>query len=137
MFAVIKTGGKQYRVQAGDVLQVEKLPVEAGEGVQFDDVLMLGGEGDVTIGAPMIDGAAVTAAVLAQGRGPKLYTLKRSRRTHSSRRLKGHRQYLTTIRVLDIIASGATRGAKPVLALDAADVDADLDETVAKASASE
>ena len=106
MFAVIKTGGKQYKVASGDVLTVEKLAADAGETVQFNDVLMLGGE-STTVGSPTVDGAAVQAEVLEQGRGPKLLNLKRRRRKHSSRRLKGHRQYLTTVKVTDILAAGA------------------------------
>ncbi len=107
MFAVIKTGGKQYKVAKDDVLIVEKLAAEAGETIQFNDVLMLGGEGDVTVGSPFVDGAGVQAEVMGATRGPKLINLKRRRRKHSSRRKKGHRQDLTKVKVLDILASGA------------------------------
>ena len=105
MFAVIKTGGKQYKVAQNDVLTVEKLAAEVGETVQFNEILMLGGD-QVSVGDPVIGGAAVQAEVLEQKRGPKVLNLKRRRRKHGSRRLKGHRQYLTTVRITDILASG-------------------------------
>jgi large subunit ribosomal protein L21 len=107
MFAVIKTGGKQYKVAAGDEVTVEKLAAEAGETVQFNEVLMLGGEGEPTVGAPRVDGAGVQAEVVEQTRGPKLINFKRRRRKHSSKRRKGHRQHLTLVRVTEILASGA------------------------------
>lgn len=106
MFAVIKTGGKQYKVASGDTLIVEKLAADAGETVQFNDVLMIGGD-SLTVGSPMIDGAGVQAEVVEQGRGEKTLNLKRRRRKHSSRRLKGHRQYLTTVKIMDILTKGA------------------------------
>ncbi|WP_299817330.1 50S ribosomal protein L21 [uncultured Jannaschia sp.] len=106
MFAVLKTGGKQYRVAEGDVLRVEKLACEAGEKVQFNDVLMIGG-GEVRVGSPLIDGAAVQADVIDQIRGEKLIHFVKRRRKHGSQRTKGHRQYLTLLRVTDILASGA------------------------------
>jgi len=105
MFAVIKTGGKQYKVSSGDVLTIERLAASAGETVQFNDILMLGGD-DLTIGSPLIDGAAVQAEVVEQGRGDKVWSFKRRRRKHGSKRLKGHRQYLTTVKVTEILASG-------------------------------
>jgi len=104
--AVLKTGGKQYRVQSGDVLRVEKLAAEAGEKIQFNDVLMLGGD-TVTVGAPLVDGAAVQADVIDQIKGEKLIHFVKRRRKHSSKRTKGHRQKLTLIRVTDILAAGA------------------------------
>ena len=107
MFAVIKTGGKQYRVSAGDVLTVERLSAAEGETVQFNDVLMVGGEDGTTVGVPMIDGAGVQAEVLAQARGEKVISFKKRRRKHSSQRKKGHRQHLTKVRVTGILASGA------------------------------
>jgi large subunit ribosomal protein L21 len=110
MFAVMKTGGKQYKVARDEVLTVEKLAAEVGDTVQFNEVLMLGGDGlpdGPSIGDPAIGGAAVQAEVLEQKRGPKTLNLKRRRRKHGSRRLKGHRQYLTTVRITDILASGA------------------------------
>jgi len=106
MFAVIKTGGKQYRVSAGDQFTVEKLTAEAGEKISFNEVLMLGGETPV-IGTPLVDGAAVEAEVVDQTRGPKVVTFKKRRRKHGSKRLKGHRQQLTTVRITEILAAGA------------------------------
>ncbi|MEM7490917.1 MAG: 50S ribosomal protein L21 [Pseudomonadota bacterium] len=108
MFAVLKTGGKQYRVAAGDVLRVEKLAAEAGEKVQFNDVLMLGGD-TVTVGAPTVDGAAVQADVIDQIKGEKLIHFVKRRRKHSSKRTKGHRQQLTLLRVTDILEKGADK----------------------------
>ena len=101
MFAVIKTGGKQYKVASGDVLKVEKLAADAGETVQFNEILMLGGD-STTVGSPFVDGAAVQAEVVEQGRGPKLLNFKKRRRKHSSKRLKGHRQYLTEVKITEI-----------------------------------
>lgn len=106
MFAVLKTGGKQYRVQAGDVLRVERIAAQAGEKVQFNEILMLGGDAPV-IGAPMIDGAAVQAEVIDQIKADKVIHFVKRRRKHSSQRTKGHRQKLTLVRVTDILASGA------------------------------
>jgi large subunit ribosomal protein L21 len=106
MFAVIKTGGKQYRVSAGDQFTVEKLTAEAGERISFNEVLMVGGETPV-IGTPLVDGAAVEAEVVDQTRGPKVVTFKKRRRKHGSKRLKGHRQQLTMVRITEILATGA------------------------------
>lgn len=106
MYAVIKTGGKQYRVREGDELLVERLSAETGEAIQFVDVLMLGGEAPV-IGAPRVDGAAVAAEVVEHPRGPKVYNFKKRRRKHSSKRLKGHRQDLTLVRITGILSEGA------------------------------
>jgi large subunit ribosomal protein L21 len=106
MFAVLKTGGKQYRVQPGDVLRVEKLAAGAGETVQFNEVLMLGGD-ETRLGAPLVEGAAVQADVIDQIKGEKLIHYVRRRRKHSSARKKGHRQQLTLVRITDILASGA------------------------------
>lgn len=115
MYAVIKTGGKQYRVVEGDKLTIERLAAEPGETVQFNDVLMLGGESPA-IGAPYVEGAGVKAEVLDQIRGPKVLNFKRRRRKHSSKRLKGHRQDLTTVKVTEILASGAdASGAKAAI----------------------
>jgi large subunit ribosomal protein L21 len=108
MFAVLKTGGKQYRVAEGDVLRVERLAAEAGETIQFNDVLMLGGD-KVVVGAPMIDGAAVQADVIDQIKGEKLIHFVKRRRKHSSQRTKGHRQKLTLLRITSILASGGDK----------------------------
>ena len=106
MFAVLKTGGKQYRVQSGDMLRVEKLVADAGETIQFNDVLMLGGDTPV-IGAPLVDGAAVQAEVVDQIKGEKMIHFVKRRRKHSSKRTKGHRQKLTLVKITDILPSGA------------------------------
>jgi large subunit ribosomal protein L21 len=106
MFAVIKTGGKQYRVSEGDELTVEKLAAAPGDRVQFNDVLMLGG-GETRLGAPYIEDAGVTAEVLEQARGPKVWNFKKRRRKHSSKRLKGHRQDITRVRIDGILPTGA------------------------------
>ena len=106
MFAVLKTGGKQYKVQSGDLLRVEKLAADAGETVQFNEILMLGGDAPV-VGSPRVDGAAVQAEVIDQIKGPKTINFVKRRRKHSSQRTKGHRQQLTLLRVTDILSSGA------------------------------
>ena len=95
MFAVIKTGGKQYRVAADDVLKIEKIKGEPGEIIQLGDVLVVGGD-SVTLGAPTIAGASVAAEVLDQGRGPKVIAFKKRRRKNS-RRKRGHRQEFTLL----------------------------------------
>ena len=108
MFAVLKTGGKQYRVQSGDVLRVEKLAAAAGDKVQFNEVLMLGGDTTV-LGAPLVSDAAVQAEVIDQIKGEKVINFVRRRRKHSSKRTKGHRQQLTLLRVTDILSEGAEK----------------------------
>ncbi|MBU2982406.1 50S ribosomal protein L21 [Lentibacter algarum] len=116
MFAVIKTGGKQYKVQSGDVLRVEKLAADAGEKIQFNEILMLGGDKPV-VGAPLVDGAAVQAEVMDQIKGEKLIHFVKRRRKHSSKRTKGHRQQLTLLRITDILATGGDKsGVKAALA---------------------
>jgi large subunit ribosomal protein L21 len=106
MFAVLKTGGKQYRVAANQILTVEKLAAEAGETVEFSEILMLGGD-DLKVGAPFVAGATVKAEVLEQLRGEKVISFKKRRRKHSSQRKRGHRQYLTRVRITDILGGGA------------------------------
>jgi large subunit ribosomal protein L21 len=106
MFAVLKTGGKQYKVQSGDTLRVEKLAANAGDKVQFNEVLMIGGDAPV-VGAPVVADAGVQAEVIEQIKGPKTINFVKRRRKHSSKRTKGHRQQLTLVRVTDILASGA------------------------------
>lgn len=108
MFAVLKTGGKQYKVQSGDLLRVEKLAADAGEKIQFNDVLMLGGE-TVTVGAPFVAGAAVQAEVIDQVKGDKVINFVKRRRKHSSKRTKGHRQQLTLLKITEILAEGADK----------------------------
>ena len=106
MFAVLKTGGKQYRVKSGDLLRVEKLAADAGEKVQFNEILMVGGD-DLVVGAPLVEDAGVQAEVVDQIKGDKLVHFVKRRRKHSSQRKKGHRQQLTLLRVTDILAKGA------------------------------
>ncbi|MDH3665087.1 MAG: 50S ribosomal protein L21 [Alphaproteobacteria bacterium] len=101
MYAVIKTGGKQYRVAAGDVIKVEKLDGEVGSSVDFDQVLMVGDGDDAKIGTPVIDGAKVSAEVLEQGKGDKVLVFKKKRRKNY-RRTRGHRQHQTVLRISDI-----------------------------------
>ncbi|MGI9391711.1 MAG: 50S ribosomal protein L21 [Boseongicola sp.] len=105
MFAVLKTGGKQYKVQAGDVLRVEKLAAAAGEKVQFNDILMVG----ANVGTPMIADAGVQADVIDQIKGDKVIHFVKRRRKHGSKRTKGHRQQLTLLRVTDILEKGAKK----------------------------
>lgn len=108
MFAVLKTGGKQYKVQSGDVLRVEKLAADAGEKVQFNEVLMLGGDKPV-IGAPFVEGAAVQAEVVDQIKGDKVIKFVKRRRKHGSKRTVGHRQQLTLLRVTEILEKGGDK----------------------------
>ncbi|HPE61471.1 MAG: 50S ribosomal protein L21 [Thiothrix sp.] len=103
MYAVITTGGKQYRVAQGDVIQVEKLDAEEGSGIDFDNVLMVGSGDDVRIGAPFVEGCKVSATVKSQMRGEKLEIMKFRRRKHHQKRT-GHRQYLTKIEITAINA---------------------------------
>ena len=105
MFAVIKTGGKQYRVTSEDVIKVDKVRGDPGEIVQFGEVLLVGGD-NVTLGAPTVSGASVAAEVLEQGRGPKIIAFKKRRRKNS-RRKRGHRQEFTLVRVTEILTDGA------------------------------
>jgi large subunit ribosomal protein L21 len=106
MFAVIKTGGKQYRVAANDVLKVERVAGDVGEIVQFGQVLAFGEGDSATLGAPFVDGASVAAEVVEQGRGEKVIAFKKRRR-QNSRRKRGHRQLLTTVRITEILTGGA------------------------------
>jgi large subunit ribosomal protein L21 len=104
MFAVFKTGGKQYRVVAEDVLKVEKVKGEPGEIVEFGEVLVVGGD-NLTLGAPTVAGATVAAEVLEQARGPKVIAFKKRRRKNS-RRKRGHRQEFTLLRITEILTQG-------------------------------
>ena len=105
MFAVLKTGGKQYKVAAGDVLRVEKLAANAGDKVQFNEILMVGS----TVGTPLVAGAGVQAEVIDQIKGPKTINFVKRRRKHSSQRKKGHRQQLTLVRISEILERGADK----------------------------
>jgi len=104
MFAVIKTGGKQYRVAADDVLTIEKLDLAAGETVEFTEILMVGVGADATIGAPFVAGASVTAEVVEHNRGKKVIAFKKRRR-QNSKRSRGHRQHHTVVRITGIVAA--------------------------------
>ncbi len=103
MYAVIRTGGKQYRVAPNEVIRVEKLEAEPGSTVEFDEVLLVGGE-ETRIGRPLVEGAKVTATVLDQIKGPKIVVFKKKRRKNY-RRKRGHRQRLTLLRVQDILVA--------------------------------
>jgi large subunit ribosomal protein L21 len=105
MFAVIRTGGKQYRVAPNDVIKVERLPGAAGEVIELAEVLMLGDGDKVTVGAPLVGGACVGASVIAQGQGDKVLIFKKNRR-HNYRRKNGHRQDLTVLRITEILTDG-------------------------------
>ena len=105
MFAVIRTGGKQYRVAKDDLITVEKLAGEPGSAIELGEVLMVADGGDITTGAPLIAGAAVEATVVAQRRADKIIVFKKKRR-HNYRRKNGHRQYQTVLRI-DEIRSGS------------------------------
>jgi large subunit ribosomal protein L21 len=113
MFAVIKTGGKQYRVAADDVIRIEKIKGEPGEIVQLGEVLVVGGD-NVQLGLPTVSGASVAAEVLEQGRGDKVIAFKKRRRKNS-RRKRGHRQEFTLLRITEILTEGQkpTKGARP------------------------
>ena len=105
MFAVLTTGGKQYKVASGDVLRVEKLAANAGDKIQFNEILMVGS----TVGAPLVEGAGVQAEVIDQIKGEKTINFVKRRRKHGSQRKKGHRQQLTLVRIADILEKGADK----------------------------
>lgn len=115
MFAVIKTGGKQYKVAADDVIQIEKLGQDADSQVVFGDVLMVGNDDDITVGAPLVDGASVVGELVENKRGKKIIIFKKRRR-QNSRRKNGHRQEYSVVKITDIL----TGGAKPKAAKKAA-----------------
>lgn len=101
MYAVIQTGGKQYKVAKDQLVTIEKLPVNEGESVVFDQVLMVAEGSDIKLGQPLVSGAKVTAEVVEQGRGKKVIVVKFRRRKHYMRR-KGHRQHYTTVKITGI-----------------------------------
>jgi len=111
MFAVIKTGGKQYKVAANDVIVIEKLDLNAGDAVTFDEVLMVGGDAGTQIGAPTVAGAAVSAEVVGQTRTAHSISFHKRRRKNSKRK-RGHRQDLTRVKILEILTGGAAPKAK-------------------------
>jgi large subunit ribosomal protein L21 len=110
MFAVIKTGGKQYRVKPDDVIRIERIAGAAGDEVAFDSVLMLGAEGDTTVGSPLVVGAKVVGTLVEQARDKKIIVFKKKRRKNYRRR-NGHRQELSIVRITDITAPGAKKPA--------------------------
>ena len=103
MYAIIRTGGKQYRVQSGEQVRVETLPAQVGAAVSFDEVLVVGAGDAVRVGAPLVTGAQVKATVLGHGRGDKVKIFKLRRRKHYQK-TQGHRQNYTEIRIDDIVA---------------------------------
>jgi large subunit ribosomal protein L21 len=138
MFAVIKTGGKQYRVAADDVLKVEKVAGNPGDIVEFGEVLVVGGD-TPTLGTPTVAGAIVAGEVLEQGRGPKVIAFKKRRRKNS-RRKRGHRQEFTLVRITEILTDGKKpsktpppRAKKPAAKAKAAPKDDAAGETQGKA----
>jgi large subunit ribosomal protein L21 len=108
MYAVIKSGGKQHRVTEGEVLKLEKIEVATGETVQFDEVLLITDGDNITIGTPVVEGAAVSAEILSHGRADKVRIIKFRRRKHSMTR-QGHRQWYTEVKITEIVASGAKK----------------------------
>jgi large subunit ribosomal protein L21 len=120
MFAVIKTGGKQYRVAAEDVIRIEKVVGEVGDIITLDSVLAHGEGENVTIGAPFVDGASVAAEVVDQGKAKTVIAFKKRRR-QNSRRTRGHRQLLTTVRISEILVAGAKPSKKAAPKAEVAD----------------
>jgi large subunit ribosomal protein L21 len=138
MFAVIKTGGKQYRVAAEDVLKIEKVAGNVGDIVEIGHVLAYGEGDNVTIGSPFVDGASVAAEVVEQGKAPTVIAFKKRRR-QNSRRTRGHRQLLTTVRISEILTGGAKPSKKAVAkpAAEKADKNEAKAETAPKAAKKE
>ena len=136
MYAVIKTGGKQYKVAEGEYLRVEKIDAEAGDSVELSEVLMLVDGDTVTVGAPMVEGASVTATVREQGRGDKVKIIKFKRRKHY-RRQAGHRQSYTELMIDSISASGAKKKAAPKKAAAAKPAPAPKAKAAPKAKSTE
>jgi large subunit ribosomal protein L21 len=119
MYAVIKSGGKQHRVTEGEVLKLEKIEAATGDTIQFDEVLMVTDGDNITIGTPVVEGAAVKAEIVSHGRGEKVRIIKFRRRKHSMKR-QGHRQWFTEVKITDILASGAKAAPKKAAAKKAA-----------------
>ena len=111
MFAIIKTGGKQYKVAANEIIKIEKLAGVSGDPIEFTDILMMGQGDSVKLGAPFVPNAKVCGTVLEQIRDDKIIIFKKKRR-HNYRRKNGHRQYLTVVRITDILSDGAAPKAK-------------------------
>lgn len=111
MYAVIRTGGKQYKVAKEDVIRIEKISGDVGAAVEFKEVLMLAGTDQPSFGSPLVDGATVAGEVLDQGRSDKIIVFKKKRRKNY-RRTKGHRQHQTTVKITDILTSGKSQASK-------------------------
>ena len=129
-YAIVQTGSKQYRVQAGDKIRVESLPVYTGEIVNIDDVLMVSQDGDVKVGTPVVDGARVRAQVTSRGRGRKITVFKYKSKVRY-RRTKGHRQHYTDLRIIDISMDGESLDAveERMASVDEAEETADVVES--------
>lgn len=136
MFAVIKTGGKQYKVAEGDEIVVEKIGAEAGTDVTFDTVLMLGDGGDVKVGEPTVSGASVIGEIAEQRKGEKVLIYKKRQR-NTYRRKKGHRQLETVVKITSILADGQKAPAKKKAAPKKADAAPEAAETSVEAKAAE
>ncbi len=134
MYAVIKTGGKQYRVAANDKILIEKIEGAAGDQIHFDQVLMVGNGADVAVGAPLVAGATVVGEIEKQARGPHLIIFKKRRRKHYRRR-NGHRQDLTSVTITEILVGGAKPSAKAKAAKPAAVAEAAPKAAAPKAAA--
>jgi large subunit ribosomal protein L21 len=138
MFAVLKTGGKQYKVAKNDIIEIERLPGEAGETIVFDQILMLGDGDGATAGAPLIAGASVAGTLLEQAKGDKVIVFKKRRR-HNYRRKRGHRQPLSVIRIDEILTDGAApsprKAVEPKVRPAKVQADDDADEAPAKKAA--
>lgn len=119
MYAVVQTGGKQYRITAGSIIEVEKLEGTAGSNISINDVLALSGGSKIILGSPMVAGATVTAQIIAQGKGDKVIIFKKKRR-HNYRRKNGHRQMITTLHITDISYQGTSLVSKPAREIKAA-----------------
>ncbi len=112
MYAVIKSGGKQHRVKAGQVVRLEKIEAETGSNIDFEEVLMVADGDNVTLGQPLVDGASVSAEVVTHGRAKKVKILKFKRRKHHMKQM-GHRQWFTEVKINDIVVGGAKKKAAP------------------------
>jgi large subunit ribosomal protein L21 len=136
MFAVIKTGGKQYRVEPADLVKVDRLDGDAGDAVSFEQVLVVGGESDTTLGGPFVAGATVTGEIVDQTRDDKILVFKKRRR-QNSRRSRGHRQMMTVVRIGEILTDGKApaKAAKPAKAEAAPEAKAPAEKTEAAPAA--
>ena len=134
MYALVKTGGKQYRVAKDDTILVERIAAEEGAQVILDDIVMLGDGDKVTIGTPRVEGAAVSATVVSQTRGPKIIIFRRKRRKNH-RRTQGHRQDLTLLKITGISLDGKPKAAKKAAAKAEAAPAKDAPKAAKKASA--